>query len=102
MLAKRKSAIGRTVVVALAVAAGWLLRPATAEAQARGSLQATAQVVDIQASSFDLLAAHAALQQVAAGAPSSRPSTVPTLAQISVARSPESSALVVTVDYSRD
>lgn len=102
MLANGKSAVARTVVVGLALATGWLTRPATAEAQARGTLQVSAQVVDTKASSNDLLAARAALQQVAVGAPSNRPLTVPTLAQISVASSSEASGLVVTVDYSRD
>ena len=103
MTGQRRSAIARTLVAALLMTAAWFLKPAAAEAQARGTLQVTAQVVDTKISSDGLLAARAALQQAAVGAPAKEIGTVPTLAQVSVARSAEATAgLVATVDYSKD
>jgi hypothetical protein len=76
------------------------LRPSAAEAQARGTLQVFAQVVDAKAGSEGVQAARAALS----GAPSSSPTgrhAAPTLARVSVAyTSTQQPGVVVTVDYS--
>lgn len=97
-----QSLIGRTLSAALFVAGLAVLRPATAEAQARGTLQVFAQVVDTKASSEGLQAARVALGQVATGAVPSQASAASTLAQVRVARAPEGrSDLVVTIDYSK-
>jgi len=103
MTSRRPSAITRAVLAGLVFGAVWLGRPATAEAQARGTLQVTAQVIDIKASFDGLQAARIALRQAAAGTESSNVDTVPTLAQVGIARPPQGrSDLVVTIDYSKN
>src|SRR6266480_7279011 len=103
MTSRRRSAITRAVVAGLVFGAVWLGRPTTAEAQARGTLQVTAQVVDTKASFDGLQAARVALRQAAAGTQSSDLDTVPTLAQVSIARPLQArSELVVTIDYSKN
>jgi hypothetical protein len=102
MVNRRLSPIARMVAVALVFGTAWLARPIHAEAQARGTLQVTAQVVDTKASFDGLQAARVALQQVAAG---KNPSidTVSTLAQVSVGRPAVGpSDVVVTIDYSKN
>jgi YbbR domain-containing protein len=70
-----------------------------AEAQARGSLQATATVVDTR-QGFEALSV---VQQSLTSSKIERRSTVATVAQISTARpSTQPSAVVVTIDYSRN
>ncbi len=70
-----------------------------AEAQARGSLQATATVVDTR-QGFEALSV---VQQSLSSSEIERRSTVATVAQISIARpSIQPSAVVVTIDYSRN
>jgi hypothetical protein len=85
----------RTIGLATALAAAAVLRPTTAEAQARGTLQVVAQVVDPKPSYEGLQAARTALV--------SRTDAVSTLAHISVAYPAEPrSAVVVTIDYSNN
>lgn len=70
-----------------------------AEAQARGSLHATATVVDTR-QGFEALSV---VQQSLTSSKIERRSTVATVAQISTARpSTQPSAVVVTIDYSRN
>src|SRR5438874_13331856 len=103
MTSRRPSAVTRAVVAGLVFGAIWLGRPTTAEAQARGTLQVTAQVVDAKASFDGLQAARVALRRAAAGTQGTNIETVSTLAQVSVARLPQGrSELVVTVDYSKN
>jgi Sec-independent protein translocase protein TatA len=92
-------------VVGLVVLGGAAL-PAAAEAQARGTLQASATVVDTKQGFGALDAARAAVRSATDSRPDSRigsPGTVATVAQISVERQAnQSSALLVTIDYSRN
>lgn len=77
------------------------LAPRAAEAQARGTLQATATVVDTRASANALQVARGAIQQaMTARQPS--PATVTTVAQVSVLRPADRPTMVVTIDYSRN
>jgi len=80
--------------------------PAAAEAQARGTLQATATVVDTKQGFGALDAARSAVRAVADSRRDSgigSTGTVATVAQISVARPADRpSALVVTINYSRN
>ena len=84
--------------VALVVAS---LTPGTAEAQARGTLQATATVVDTRTSANALQAARGAITQAVADRPTAS-TTVTTVAQVSVSRPIDRPAMVVTIDYSRN
>ena len=103
MANRHRSTLPRVVVAAVVLGSAWLSRPVHAEAQARGTLQVTAQVIDTKASFDDLQAARVALRQVAAGTQSSDIDTVPTLAQVSIARPSQGrSDLVVTIDYSKN
>ncbi len=98
----KRSDVLRSLAVATLVLGASLLRPRTAEAQARGTLQVTAQVVDIKASSEALQVARATLfaPQSSVAAPSR--DAVSTLAHVSVAYpAAERSAVVVTIDYSK-
>src|SRR2546430_4300585 len=76
MTSRRRSAITRAVVAGLVFGAVWLGRPTTAEAQARGTLQITAQVVDTKASFDGLQAARVALRHAATGTPNANIDTV--------------------------
>jgi hypothetical protein len=82
--------------VAIAVAALSTLRAGTAEAQARGTLQVYAQVVDTKVSSEALQAASAVVK--------GQPSAVSTVAQVSLSypADPRATAVVVTIDYSKN
>jgi hypothetical protein len=103
MTDRRRSQVARVAVTVLLFGAALLGSPTHAEAQARGTLQVTAQVVDTKASFDGLQAARSALRQVAAGTQTTNVETVPTLAQVSVSRpSQERSELVVTVDYAKN
>jgi len=103
MANRRRSAVTRVVVAGLLFGAAWLGRPINAEAQARGTLQVSAQVVDTKPSFEGLQAARVALRQRAAGTQSENLNTVPTLAQVSIAEAPQGrSELVVTIDYSKN
>jgi hypothetical protein len=88
------------IVVALVLVGGAVLAPA-AEAQARGTLQATATVVDTKQGFGALDAA----RQAVLSATDSRieSAAVATVAQVSIERATDRrSALVVTIDYSRN
>jgi len=103
MTTRRRSAITPAVVAGLVFGAVWLGRPTTAEAQARGTLQVTAQVVDTKASFDGLQAARVALRHAATGTPNANIDTVSTLAQVSIAQPALGrSDLVVTIDYSKN
>ena len=103
MTSRRRSAITRAVVAVLVFGVVWLGRPLNAEAQARGTLQVTAQVVDTKASYDGLQAARVALRQAAAGTRNANIDTVSTLAQVSIAQPATGrSDLVVTIDYSKN
>ena len=85
---------------ALLVGASVLL-PVAAQAQARGTLQVFAQVVDTKVSSDELLAGKAALRRALSPSASAQQGAVPTLAQVSVAYAPEQRhTVVLTIDYS--
>jgi hypothetical protein len=99
----KRTDILRSLVVALLALGASVLRPAAAEAQARGTLQVTAQVVDIKASSQALQVARATLFGAAASPSAGSPSAVSTLAHVSVAYpTAERSGVVVTIDYSKE
>jgi hypothetical protein len=101
----QRSYLKMLAVVALVVLGGAGL-PAAAEAQARGTLQASATVVDTKQGFGALDAARAALSAATDSRLDSRignVDTVTTVAQISVERQANpSSALLVTIDYSRN
>jgi hypothetical protein len=99
----KRTDILRSLVVALLALGASVLRPAAAEAQARGTLQVTAQVVDIKASSQALQVARATLFGAAASPSAGSSGAVSTLAHVSVAYpTPERSGVVVTIDYSTE
>ena len=103
MATRRRPWLARVVVAVVVVGAASLGRPINAEAQARGTLQVTAQVVDTKASFDGLQAARVALRQVAAGTQITNIDTVSTLAQVSIAQPSQGrSELVVTIDYSKN
>ena len=103
MTNRRRCSVPRVVVAALLVGSAWLSRPLSAEAQARGTLQVTAQVVDTKASFEGLQAARVALRHAAAGTQNASIDTVSTLAQVSIAQPATGrSDLVVTIDYSKN
>jgi len=96
----RTSVLKVVAVLALAVLGGVAL-PGAAEAQARGSLQATATVVDTRPSFTSLQAAQTAIQ--AAVSPQADRRAVATVAQVSVDRpSARPGTVVVTIDFSRN
>jgi hypothetical protein len=102
-MTSRRSSVPRVVVAAAVLGAVWLVRPINAEAQARGTLQVTAQVVDTKASLDGLQAARMALRHATTGAQDANVDTVSTLAQVSVAQPATGrSDLVVTIDYSKN
>jgi len=103
MANRRRPGLARVVVALVVVGAAWLGRPINAEAQARGTLQVTAQVVDTKASFDGLQAARVAIRQVATGTQITNVDTVSTLAQVTIAQLPQGrSELVVTIDYSKN
>jgi hypothetical protein len=73
-------------------------RPAVAEAQARGTLQATATVVDTRPAFEGLQAARTAIQAAATTGTDSRTESQQSV--VTVARTRD--RLVVTIDYSRN
>src|ERR1700752_1761749 len=86
MANRRRPEVARVVVTALLFGAALLGRPSRAEAQGRGTLQVTAQVVDTKVSFDGLQAARTALRQVAAGTQATNVATTPTLAQVSISQ----------------
>jgi hypothetical protein len=86
------------MLVALTVGAMSLMGR-SAEAQARGTLQATATVVDTR-QGFEALTA---VRQVLTDSKAASANTVATVAHISTARPSETpQTVVVTIDYSRN
>jgi len=101
-VAKPISRILKAVAVVALAGIATALQPNTAEAQARGTLQATATVVDTRPSFDGLRAAQAAVSTWSGSAVAVRDS-VQTVAQVSLQPRPEQSrALVVTVDFLRN
>jgi hypothetical protein len=95
-------AVLKALTVAVLTVVGAVALPAAAEAQARGTLQATATVVDTKQSFGALDAARQAVQSGTASK-IGNVETVATVAQISVARSANRpGSLVVTIDFSRN
>jgi hypothetical protein len=96
----------KTLAVGALVLLGAAALPATAEAQARGTLQASATVVDTRQGFGALDAARSAVRSATDSRLDSRigsRETVATVAQVSVERpATRPSALVVTIDYSRN
>lgn len=92
----------RLVGLVGALAALAALLPATAEAQGRGTLQVTAQVVD-PAPGYQGIRAAKAVLAITPASPPNQLDAVSTLAHVSVAYPAErGSAVVVTIDYSRN
>lgn len=86
----------KALKVAVLVVLGAAALPIAAEAQARGTMQATATVVDTRPSFDALQAARGALQPGVH-------KTVATVAQVSVERpASRPGTIVVTIDYSRN
>src|SRR2546430_10883056 len=79
MTSRRRSAITRAVVAGPVFGAVWLGRPATAEAQTRGTLQVTPQIVDTKASLDGPPAAPRAPRPAATRAPHPNHRTILTL-----------------------
>jgi hypothetical protein len=103
MSSLKRSDILSSVVVAVLVLGASMLRPAAAEAQARGTLQVTAQVVDIKASSQALQVARATLFGPSTGTAARSDEAVSTLAQVTLAYpTAERSGVLVTIDYSKE
>ena len=93
----RCGGILRAISVATVMLLGAVLLPRAAEAQARGTLQATATVVDTRVSFTSLEAARNALR------PAADRQAVATVAQVRVQRPADRpSAVVVTIEYSRN
>ena len=99
------SCLKMVAVVALGILGSAAL-PAAAEAQARGTLQATATVVDTKQGFGALDAARAAVRSATDSRLNSRigsQDSVATVAQVSVERpASRPSALLVTIDFSRN
>ncbi len=101
-VSKRISWTLKAVAVLAVAAIGTAFQPNTAEAQARGTLQATATVVDTRPSFDGLRVAQAAVTTWSGSAVAVRDS-VQTVAQVSLQPRPEQSrTLVVTVDFLRN
>jgi len=96
----------KAVVLGAVVVSGAAALPAAAEAQARGTLQATATVVDTRQGFGALDAARTAVRSATDSRLDSRIGSldaVATVAQVSVERPADRpSSLVVTIDYSRN
>ena len=106
MRAASQSSYLKTLAVVALVVLGGAGLPAAAEAQARGTLQASATVVDTKQGFGALNAARAAVHAATDSRLDSRIGSldaVATVAQISVERPADRrSALIVTIDYSRN
>lgn len=101
-MAKRISWTLKAVAVVALAGVATALQPNTAEAQARGTLQATATVVDTRPS-FDGLRAAQSAVSTWSGSPVAVRDSVQTVAQVSLQPRPEQSrTLVVTVDFLRN
>lgn len=107
MSIRERLASMKALALAPLAAAILIAGPSAAEAQARGTLQATAVVVDTRPSVDALGRAQRAAQQWVSST-NHRGSTVTTLATVTLAERsavaglPEQKTLVVTIDYSRN
>jgi len=100
MGSRNRSLMSRIWWVAVLLVGGATLLPVAAQAQARGTLQVFAQVVDTKVSSDGLRAGKAALHQAASTSGAAQ-TAVSTLARVSVAYPTEQrSSVVLTIDYS--
>ena len=100
MGSRNRSPMSRIWWVAVLLVGGATLLPVAAQAQARGTLQVYAQVVDSKVSSDGLKAAKAALRDAPSTSGAAR-AAVPTLARVSIAYATEQRPTVVlTIDYS--
>ena len=100
----RQSSVARLSLVGSLVGAALFVAPSLAEAQARGTLQASAVVVNTAPAFEALRGVQAAARQLVMG-DHQQESTVATLASITITegqRSAHARAIVVTVDYSRN
>lgn len=98
----QRSTILKAVTVATVLLIAAVVLPHAAEAQARGTLQATARVVDTRTTAAGLEAARGVLQAIIAPGRPEQPAA-PTVALVSVTQRPDArAALVVTIDYSRN
>lgn len=86
-----------TAVTFAAIAIG--IAPAVAEAQGRGIMQVSANVVSTDDAFRALQAARQAVASVTQPTVASRTDDAPTVARVSIVRDPRS--LVVTINYSR-
>ena len=103
-IASRFSYLKALMALALVLVGAAALAP-TAEAQARGTLQATATVVDTRQGFGALDVARSVVRSATDSRIESRieSKTVATVAQVSIERAANRpSALVVTIDYSRN
>jgi hypothetical protein len=98
MRAAGRFSIPKVLVLAAVATLGLAAHPAIAEAQARGTLQATATVVDTRPSFEALKVAQTAIQAAVTTGADSKTESQQTV--VTVARTP--SALVVTIDYARN
>jgi hypothetical protein len=97
----RCGGIPRAISVATVLLIGSTILPRVAEAQARGTLQATATVVDTRTSFAALDVARIALQSAVSHQPVL--TATATVAQVSVSRSEDrAAAILVTISYSRN
>lgn len=98
----RRSAIMKAGLGLALAGAGVILAPVAAEAQGRGTLQATATVVETRTGFDALRAARSALAAVAIPRPAKHDS-VATVAQVSIDRpSTQPGTLVLTIAYTRN
>lgn len=102
MLAADSLSIVRALSVGVLVALAAVALPAAAEAQARGTVQASATVVDTR-QGFNALQAVRSALEVAARPQTESQRAVATVAQVSVDRPRANpSTVVVTIDFSRN
>jgi hypothetical protein len=95
----RPGSIIKVVTFVTIAAAAVGIAPSVAEAQARGTMQVSAQVVATDNAFQALNAARSAVSSVSTPAAARRPEAAPTLARVTVSRDPRK--LIVTIDYSR-
>ena len=97
-----QTAIVRSLAAAAVILGVELMKPAAAEAQARGTMQVYAQVVDTRASTSALETARSAIRGCLTTGVGCSQGTVSTVASVSVARPADEAVMVVTIDYSKD
>ena len=91
--------IARSVTVVTIAVGSFGIAPRIAEAQSRGTMQVSANVVSTESSFSALEAARTAVSRGNTQAAIRRQKTAPTVAQVSVKRDPR--RVIVTIDYSR-